>query len=159
MPDNKKNHPFLKDKVANIIFSDEECRDYVVSIVAASLEIDREVISKNLVLVSNRVNTNVNTAYNYADNVYKNDTDIINIEINYNESEKTNVKNARYICHLLLKQSKKHLTFLIIYENANTKKCTIIILKFCLLIRQVFFFYQRRVDQCQLKQQDLIKRK
>ena len=36
----------------------------------------------------------------------------------------------------LLKQSKIVLTFRHPHENANTKKCTIIILKICLLIRQ-----------------------
>lgn len=97
---------FLKDKVANLIFSDEDCRDYLITIVSKALDIDKNIIKNNLELVSARINSNVNTKYNYADNIFQNNTSYISLEVNFNKSESTEIKNIRYICHMILKQSK-----------------------------------------------------
>ncbi len=97
-----KEYKLLRDDVANIILTDKDCIEYVESIVSLTIGIPKESIS--LELLSPRVNTNINTKYSYVDSIYEDDTFIVNIEINYNKSNITKVKNMRYICHLILKQ-------------------------------------------------------
>jgi len=41
----------LKDTVALKILNDEECRDYVVKIISLSLNLDEEMVRKNLKLI------------------------------------------------------------------------------------------------------------
>jgi len=96
---------YLNDVVANLILSDIDCRDYLISIVSKAIGIEEELIKENLTLVSNRVNENINTKYNYADNVFENNFSIINIEVNYFKGANIEIKNMRYICHLILKQT------------------------------------------------------
>ena len=97
---------YLSDKVANIIFSDESCRDYLVSVVSSALNLDKDLVSSNLRLVSSRVNSNVNVKYNYLDNIFENDVSIINLEVNYFKTKETDMKNLSYVCHMVLKQTK-----------------------------------------------------
>lgn len=100
-----KEKKYLKDKIASIIFTDESCLEYVERVVSAALDIPLEIVKDNLVLETNRVNYNTNIKYNYVDAIYENNTSIINIEINYNNSKNVRIKNMRYICHLLLKET------------------------------------------------------
>lgn len=51
-----------------------------------------------------RINASVNTKYSIADVILENNTSIINIEINYVDTETGQVKNLRYICNLILRQ-------------------------------------------------------
>lgn len=97
---------YLKDKVANIIFTDEETREYVECVISSALNVPREIIKDNLTLLTPRVNTNINTQYSEVDAIYENNTSIINIEINYKKYDTLDVKNMKYVCHLLLKQTK-----------------------------------------------------
>lgn len=99
-------HKYLKDTVANIIFSDESCRDYLVSIVSKALNLDKKLVNSNLRLISPRVNSNVNLKYNYVDNIFENNFSIINLEVNYQKTTATNMKNIGYVCHMILKQTK-----------------------------------------------------
>lgn len=101
-----KEKKFLKDKVASIIFTDESCREYIESVVSSAIGIDKSIIKDNLIIESPRINSNVNTQYSYVDAIYENNTSIINIEINYNSGENIKAKNMKYLCHLILKQTK-----------------------------------------------------
>ena len=116
-----KEKKYLRDKIVNIILTDESCREYVESIISAALNIPLEIVKDNLILETNRINYNTNLKYNYVDAIYENNTSIINIEINYNNSKSVRIKNMRYVCHLLLKEAnKKHQDIKPIYQiNIN----------------------------------------
>lgn len=81
---NTKNMRLLRDDIAWIIFTSEDCREYLISIISAALDIDADIIRAGLVLT--RVNSNINTKYSMVDAIYENKTSIINIEINYKDS-------------------------------------------------------------------------
>lgn len=81
---NTKNMRLLRDDIAGIIFTSEDCREYLISIISAALDIDADIIRAGLVLT--RVNSNINTKYSMVDAIYENKTSIINIEINYKDS-------------------------------------------------------------------------
>ena len=97
---------YLKDKVASIIFTDIETRKYVEYVVSKALNIPLEIVKDNLELRTPRVNANINTQYSISDAIYENNTSIINIEINYQNYAKLAVKNMKYVCHLVLRQTK-----------------------------------------------------
>lgn len=99
-----KEKKYLKDTVAGIIFSDETCREYVEKVVSSALGIDESIIKNNLVLSTPRINASVKTKYSMADVILENNTSIINIEINYVDTETGQVKNLRYVCNLILRQ-------------------------------------------------------
>ncbi len=104
---NKRTKPkFLRDEVANIILTDESLIDYIVCIVSASTNIKKEDIL-DIKLFSPRINTNSNTKASNVDAIYENDKNIINIEVNMNESNLGTSKNMRYVYQLVLKQVKK----------------------------------------------------
>ena len=101
-----KDKPYLKDKVASILFTSKDTREYTESVIAASLNLPLEIVRDNLVLKPVRVNTNIRTQYSEVDALYENNTSIINIEINYIDYKTLDVKNMKYVCHLLLNQTK-----------------------------------------------------
>lgn len=101
-----KDKPYLKDKVASILFTSKDTREYTESVIAASLNLPLEVVKNNLVLQPARVNNNVNVQYSEVDALYENDDSVINIEINYFEHKMLKTKNMKYICHLYLNQTK-----------------------------------------------------
>jgi len=97
----------LKDNVAGILFTCDELKEYVELVVAKALDIDVNLIKGNLVLKSPRINVNSNIKSSTVDAIYETNDDVVNIEINYNFSKNAEVKNMRYVCHLLLNQIKK----------------------------------------------------
>lgn len=102
----KKTKPkFLRDEVASRILTDESLIDYIVCIVSASTNIKKEDI-EDIKLFSPRINTNSNTKASNVDAVYENDKNVVNIEVNMNESKLSNNKNMRYIYQLMLRQVK-----------------------------------------------------
>lgn len=101
-----KEKVYLKDNIAGIIFNSPECTEYVASVISSAIGVDKEIVRDNLVLSSPRVNENINTQYSMVDAIYENNTSIINIEINYNKSRNLQNKNLKYVCNLILKQTK-----------------------------------------------------
>lgn len=101
-----KEKKYLKDNVAGIIFNSSDCIEYVESIVSAAIGVDKKEIAGNLTLMTPRISENINIKNSNADAIYENNTSIINIEINYHKSKTTNMKNLRYVCQLLLKQTR-----------------------------------------------------
>lgn len=95
---------FLNDKVATIILNDENLRDYVASVISKATDLDFELINKNLVLDSNRINASIETKYSEVDAMYHNDDIYFNIEVNLSKGISTEKKNFRYICNAILKQ-------------------------------------------------------
>ena len=102
----KEKTKYLEDKVASIIFTDESTREYVECIVSSALNIPLEIVKDNLTLLTPKVNSNINIQYSEVDAIYENNTSIINIEINYQNYNTLDVKNMKYVCHLVLKQTK-----------------------------------------------------
>ncbi len=97
---------FLRDEVASRILTDKTLIDYIVCIVTASTNIKKEDI-EDIKLFSPRINTNSNTKASNVDAIYENDKNIINIEVNMNESNLGTSKNMRYVYQLILRQVKK----------------------------------------------------
>ena len=97
-----KTKKYLNDKIATIIFTD--CRDFVIKVVSLALNISEDIIKDNLILTTPRINSNINFKYSEVDAIYENNTSIINIEINYNNSKYLQNKNMRYVCQMILKQ-------------------------------------------------------
>ncbi len=98
-----KTRVFLRDEVINIILTDKSCHEYVESIISKAIGINKDVIS--LELLTPRVNSNTNMKYSYVDAIYedKDNSFIVNIEVNRNNTKSSRIKNMRYICHLLIK--------------------------------------------------------
>lgn len=101
-----KTKKYLRDNIASMIFTDKDCLSYVEAVISKAIGVDESIIKDNLVLKSPRINSNINTEYSYVDAIYENNTSIINIEINYNNSNYFQEKNMKYICHLFLKQKE-----------------------------------------------------
>lgn len=100
----EKTPKLLNDKIANIIFTCEECRSFVELVIAKALDIDVELIKDNLTLQSGRINESVETKYSTADSIYEFDKNKVNIEVNISDGESTQAKNFRYICNMVLSQ-------------------------------------------------------
>lgn len=102
----EKKDIILKDKIVNILFTEEETLSYIEAIVAAALNVKFEEIHGNLKLQTPRVNSNVKTQYSMADAVFEKEDAIINVEVNYINYKGLHVKNLKYVFHLILKQLK-----------------------------------------------------
>ena len=100
-----KEKVFLKDKVATKILKDESCREYVASIIACVLNIEKEYVMENLRLLDTEVNLNVHNKEQELDALFENDMAIINIEVNYKNTERSRKKNSIYIAQLILRQT------------------------------------------------------
>ena len=97
---------YLRDEVANIILTDEDCLEYVEAIIGSVLNIPQN--NFELKLITPRINTNTeDLKYSYADAIYESDQFIVNLEVNTSNSTTSQNKNIRYLCHLILKQVEK----------------------------------------------------
>lgn len=118
-----KERMYLKDTVAAKIFTDESCREYLITFIAVCLEMDPEDVRKNLRILDPKISLNKNIKNQVVDTVVENDTSIINIEINYNARKESMIKNTRYVAHLMLRNllpGKKYLESKEIYQiNLN----------------------------------------
>jgi len=99
-----KEKKYLRDNVASIIFTDKDCKEFVEKVISKAIGVDENIVKDNLILKSPLINHNINTEYSYVDAIYENNTSVINIEINYSNSEYLKNKNMKYICHLFLNQ-------------------------------------------------------
>ncbi len=98
---------YLRDEVANIILTDEDCLEYVEAIIGSVLNIPQN--NFELKLITPRINTNTeDLKYSYADAIYESDQFIVNLEVNTSNSTTSQNKNIRYLCHLILKQVGKN---------------------------------------------------
>ena len=101
-----KKDVYLKDKIAKILFTSKETREYTENVIAKVLDIPINLVKNNIELMPTTVNHNINTQYSEVDALYENNTSIINIEINYINYKTIDMKNMKYICHLMLNQMK-----------------------------------------------------
>ena len=76
---------YLRDEVANIILTDEDCLEYVEAIIGSVLNIPQN--NFELKLITPRINTNTeDLKYSYADAIYESDQFIVNLEVNTSNS-------------------------------------------------------------------------
>lgn len=101
-----KKEVYLKDKVAKILFTSKETREFTEELIAKAIDVPISVVKNNLELLPTSVNHNINIQYSEADALYENNTSIINIEINYVNYKTLDIKNMKYVCHLMLNQMK-----------------------------------------------------
>jgi len=101
-----KKEVYLKDKIAKILFTSKETRAFTEELIAKAIDVPISVVKNNLELLPTSVNHNINIQYSEADALYENNTSIINIEINYVNYKTLDMKNMKYVCHLMLNQMK-----------------------------------------------------
>lgn len=101
-----KEDVYLKDKVAKILFTSKETREFTENLIAKAIDVPVSLVKNNLELITPEINYNINTQYAEVDALYENNTSIINIEINYVKYKTIEVKNMKYVCHLMLNQMK-----------------------------------------------------
>lgn len=100
-----KNKIFLDDVVVPKLLKAEECREYLVSIIAAVLKIDKEYIMDNLRLIDTKINENIHNKDQEVDVIFENDAMMVNIEINTRNTKQSRIKNQVYIAHLIIRQT------------------------------------------------------
>ncbi len=103
---NKEEKKFLKDKVARLILNDESCREYLIHIIAASLDMDIDYVRENIKMINTKVGNHEDLINQEADVLYETDNEIINVEINYNYFKDEIVKNTCYIANLFIRNTK-----------------------------------------------------
>ena len=69
---NTEEKVYLKDKIATKIFSAPECRDYLLKIISAALDIDFEYLKEGYEALDIRIGTNINTINSESDILGKN---------------------------------------------------------------------------------------
>ena len=102
-----KEKKFLKDDIARKILNDEDCREYVIRIIALSLRLPVDDVRQNIKMVDTNVGNSSLLIYQETDVLLENDQDIFNIEINYNYYEDGLIKNTCYIANLMIRQTNK----------------------------------------------------
>ena len=102
----KKEAKYLKDEYAKKLLKEEDCKEYVASIIASVLDLPKDYVVNNLKLLNNEININEHVKNQEADAVFDLDEHIVNIEINYNNSIELQTKNTGYIAQLYLTQIK-----------------------------------------------------
>ena len=103
----QKEKKFLKDNIAKKVLSSEECREYLLQIIALSLEMDMKEVKENIKLIDTNVSNHETLKDQETDLLLENDQNVFNIEINYNYYEEGMIKNRCYIANLLVRQIKK----------------------------------------------------
>ena len=102
----KKEAKYLKDEYAKKLLKEEDCKEYVASIIASVLDLPKDYVVNNLKLLNNEISINEHVKNQEADAVFDLDEHIVNIEINYNNSIELQTKNTGYIAQLYLTQIK-----------------------------------------------------
>lgn len=100
-----KEKMFLRDVVATKILKAEECREYLASIIAAVLEIDKNYVLNNLKLLDTEVSQNIHNKDQEVDILVENQEMVVNIEINTLNTKQSRMKNNAYIAQLIIKQT------------------------------------------------------
>lgn len=97
---------FINDKIVKkILTSEEEAnREYLVRIISGVTGIDSNTLKNNIKLVTTEVCSNINTVNSIVDAIFNDNEEYINIEINYNYSKTTIIKNNVYLYHVILRQ-------------------------------------------------------
>lgn len=95
---------FLRDRIITTLLAREDNREYVCMLISKLLGIPVEKLRSTLELKSPRINVNANTQNSIVDALYETDEFIINFEANFVKNKRTDIKNSKYICHLLLNQ-------------------------------------------------------
>ena len=105
----EKTKDLLNDVIAKKVFSISKIGfDYAVAIISEVLKISKKEVAKNLEYVHPEISVNTNIVNSETDVILKNNSNYINIEINYSEGSDTRVKNRTYLCQLYLRDIKDY---------------------------------------------------
>ncbi len=101
-----ENKKYLKDRIANIILNDKDCRQFVTKLISKATGLDEKFLNENLELSSTRINASTDKilSNSIVDAMYESEGIFINLEVNYQKSKVTQNKNIKYVTHLVLKQ-------------------------------------------------------
>jgi len=97
---------FLKDKVINKIFSDEQFREYLIKIIHLTTGLDKNLMEENLKIMDLRINETLEIKDAVVDHLFELEHNYVNIEVNFANSIALDVKNLGYLCRLFLKNHK-----------------------------------------------------
>lgn len=100
-----KDKIFLKDVFITKLLKEEDCREYLASIIAAVLNLDKEYVLANLRLLDSEVSKNIHHKDQEVDVIVENEEMVVNIEINANDTEQSRIKNNSYIAQLVIRQT------------------------------------------------------
>ena len=100
-----KEKIFLRDVFATKILKAEECREYLASIIAAVLDIDKDYVIHNLKLIDTEVSQNIHNKDQEVDVIVENEEMVVNIEINTLNTKQSRIKNNAYIAQLIIRQT------------------------------------------------------
>ncbi len=100
-----KEKTFLRDIIITKLLKAEECREYLASIIAAVLKIEKNYVMENLRLLDTEVSQNIHNKDQEVDVIAENNEMIINIEINTVNTRQSRIKNNTYIAQLILRQT------------------------------------------------------
>ena len=105
----EKTKDLLNDVIAKKVFSISKIGfDYAVAIISEVLKISKKEVAKNLEYVHPEISVNTNIVNSETDVILKNNSNYINIEINYSEGSDTRVKNRTFLCQLYLRDIKDY---------------------------------------------------
>jgi len=102
-----KEKKFLKDDIARKVLNAEECREFLIRIIALSLDFEVSEVRNNLKMIDTRVGNHTSFMNQDTDVLYENEEDIFNVELNYNYYEEGLIKNSCYIANLMIRQFPK----------------------------------------------------
>lgn len=74
-----KEKIFIKDVFITKLLKAEECREYLVSIISAVLQIDKNYVANNLKLLDTEVNQNIHNKDQEVDLLVENKEMVVNI--------------------------------------------------------------------------------
>ncbi len=141
---------FLKGWIAKKVLNDEECRDYLIRIIALSLNLEEEEVRKNIRLVDTSVGNKQELMHQETDVLLEND--FFNVEINYNYCEEGMIKNSCYIANLMIRQFESGKGY------KHFKKINQVNLNNYDLFKEGKYLYRSRVmeESCHIVRDDLI---
>lgn len=97
---------YLRDDIATMILGDPNHKDYVASIIALTIGLDKKYVMENLEYYDGRLFENINQKHSEADSIFEIPDGYINIEVNYNSYKEGKIKNTVYVLHLVIRQTK-----------------------------------------------------
>ena len=97
---------YLRDDIATMILGDPNHKDYVASIIALTIGLDKEYVMENLEYYNGKLFENIKQKHSEADSIFEIPDGYINIEVNYNSYKEGKIKNTVYVLHLVIRQTK-----------------------------------------------------
>ena len=101
-----KEKKYLSDDIAVMILNDPKHKEYLASIIASTIHLDKQYVMDNLEYYNTRLYESIENKHTEADSIFEIPEGFINIELNYNHYLNGKIKNTIYALHLIIRQTK-----------------------------------------------------